>query len=126
MTTVRSLGPRTLGATLAEGLASFEGARKAFGIPPINWSAPKHFTFRRRRTAGVWGWEVGLQVGRMWANLSGVAPFLRRLPEAHAWAVGFAATHGFKPMVLPRQRKKPRPKLTLVPAPTHPEDRLWL
>jgi hypothetical protein len=117
--TIRNLGPRGLGATLADHARSFGQVASAFGLPPVDWNAPKSFTFRRRRRDGAWGWEIGLNVGRLWLNLTcdsrDSAPHVATLAEARAWAIGFAERHGFQPMEQGRPpRKKPRPRLRVI------------
>lgn len=117
--TVSNLGPRGLGATLSSHVASFKQVANALGLPPVDWNEPKAFTFRRRKREGVWGWEIGLQVGRFWLNLhcdsSNEAPFLLKLNDARAWAIDFATRHGFEPMEQRRPpRTKPRPELRVI------------
>lgn len=123
MTNVRHIGPSTLGSVLREHHQNFARVGAVLGIPPVDWAAPKVFTFRRHRTAGIWGWEVGLKIGPFWMNLScshspaspPPAPFLRSLEDARAWAVDFASQHGFKAMEKGKPPKKmPRPKLTVL------------
>ena len=114
--TVTSIG---LSVILGDHLASIRGVRSAFGLPEVDLSAQKTFTFRRRRTEGVWGWEVGLCIGRFWVNLScgdrAPAPFLRTLDDARRWAVDFATLHGFKPMqAAKKKRTPPRPRLRVI------------
>ena len=116
--TVSHLGPRTLGATLTGHVASFDPVARALGLPPVDFDAPKAFTFRRRKREGRWGWEIGLHIGRLWLNLSccstDPSPHLRTRDEARAWAIRFAERHGFQPMEQPQPRRRKRPDLRLV------------
>jgi hypothetical protein len=118
---VHNLGPRGLGATLRGHAVSFGQVAQAFGLPPVDWTQPKTFTFRRRKRDSVWGWEIGLNIGQLWMNLTcestDPAPHVKTLDEARTWAIGFAERHGFAPMERKRQpRRKPRPRLRVVRA----------
>lgn len=125
---ISPLGPRTLGRTLSESMASFGPAAKAFGLPPIDWGDPKSFTFRRCKIDGAWRWEVGLNVGRLWTNLSSykVSEYQPSLSAAREWAIDFADRHGFKAMEAKsaprRSPRKPAPPLRLIVSAPTPSD----
>lgn len=116
MKPVSHIGPRSLGVTLRLPEA-FLAASSVFGLPPVDVEkCEKVFSFRRCKDEGEWGWETWLNLGQLGLNLFAleVAPFPRHLVEAHAWAIAFAETHGFKPMYRVKLKEPPAPRLRLV------------
>jgi hypothetical protein len=119
--TVTNIGPQSIAATLQ--LAKDRGmavAREALGLPSIDWTAQKYFSFHRRKREGRWGYQIMLHVGRWGLNLAVQhpdRPFPPTIHLARQWAVDFANAHGFEPMQKappPGLRRPPRsPRLTV-------------
>lgn len=115
MTSVTSIGPQSIAATLhLRQDSSIKIAQSALGLPAIDWTEQKHFSFHRRKLDGRWGYQIMLHVGRWGLNMAvqhPARPFPPRLELARQWAVDFANAHGFKPMqAAPPRGLRPPPR----------------
>lgn len=69
--TVTSIGPKSIAATLQLGQdRSMRLAQDALGLPAIDWTQQKYFSFHRRKRDGRWGYQITLHVGRWGLNLA--------------------------------------------------------